>query len=220
MRGAKRTRLTQEERRARTRERLLESAAREVARRGTSASVRDISEAAGYSQGALYANFNSKELLFLELLRQHMERNVRELEALSVRSKDRSDGLLIALDSWLEAMNSDRDWSALSVELQMHAARDKAFAVHYDRLFAEHREAIGRLTERLFAESGREPPAPPLEIAGALIALAHGLVLQRRPTKPGSPDPAGRLIKLLIKGLLEISPLKTKAAPQSPVRRG
>jgi AcrR family transcriptional regulator len=213
MRGVKRTRLTQEERRARTRERLLESAAREVARRGTSASIRDIAEAAGYSQGALFANFNSKELLFLELLRQHMERNIRELEALSVRSAGRPDGLLVALDFWLEAMNSDRDWSALSVELQMHASRDKGFAVHYDRLFAEHREAMGRLTERLFAESGREPPAPPLEIAGALIALAHGLVLQRRPTKPGSPDPAGRLIKLLIKGLLEISPLK-------PAKRG
>jgi AcrR family transcriptional regulator len=220
MRGTKRTRLNREESQARTRERLLESAAREVARRGTGASIRDIAEAAGYSQGALYANFNSKELLFLELLRQHMERNVRALEALSVHSRDRRDGLLVALDSWLEAMNSDRDWSALSVELQMHAARDKAFAVHYDRLFAEHRQAMGRLTERLFAASGRELPAPPLEIASALIALAHGLVLQRRPTKPGSPDPAGRLIKLFIKGLLEISPLKPGTAPQPPAGRG
>jgi len=81
----------------------------------------------------------------------------------------------------------------------------EGFAAHYDRLFAQHRAAMGRLTERLFAEIGREPPAPPIEIAGALMALTHGLVLQRRPRPQGSPDPAGHMIKLILKGLFEIS---------------
>jgi len=64
---------------------------------------------------------------------------------------------------------------------------------------------MGRLTGRLFAEIGREPPAPPIEIAGALMALTHGLALQRRPRPQGSPDPAGHMIKLILKGLFEIS---------------
>jgi AcrR family transcriptional regulator len=205
MNASKRTRLTREESQALTRERLLESAAREIARHGASASVRDIAEAAGYSQGAVYANFESKELLFLELLRRHMEKEARELEVLLGRADNQPGGALAALDSWLETMNSDRDWSVLSMELQMCASRDAGFAHHYDQLFAQHRAAMGRLTERLFAEIGREPPAPPAEIAGALMALTHGLVLQRRPRPQGSPDPAGHMIKLILKGLFEIS---------------
>ena len=210
MNPSKRIRLTREESQALTRERLLESAAREITRHGAGASVRDIAEAAGYSQGAVYANFESKELMFLELLRRHMEKEAGELEALLSRADHQPGGALAALNSWLETMNADRDWSVLSMELQMCASRDEGFAAHYDRLFAQHRATMGRLTERLFAEVGREPPAPPIEIAGALMALTHGLVLQRRPRPQGSPDPAGHMIKLILKGLFEI------ARPASP----
>jgi AcrR family transcriptional regulator len=201
----RRTRLNREESQALTRERLLESARQEIARCGAGASVRDIAEAAGYTQGALYAHFQSKELLFLELLRRHMAREAQELEAVLHQAEVKPGGALEALDGWLDAMNSDRDWSLLSMDLQMHARRDKAFASHYDRLFAEHRAAMGRLVERLFADLGRTPPAPPLEIASALMALAHGMVLQRRPTTHGAPDPSGPMIKLLLKGLIEMS---------------
>lgn len=206
MSKAKRTRLTREESQALTRERLLESAAHEVIRKGAGASVRDIAEAAGYSQGALYSNFESKELLLLELLRQHMVREVRELANLLERTRDQPGGALVALDAWLETMNAERDWSVLSMELQMHASRDEAFAVHYNQLFAEHRAAMGRLIERLFAESDKTPPAPPLEIAGAFMALAHGLALQRRPMPAGTADPAGMMIKLMLRGLFALAP--------------
>jgi hypothetical protein len=67
---------------------------------------------------------------------------------------------------------------------------------------------MGSLVERLFADLGRAPPAPPLDIAGALMALAHGMVLQRRPTTQGAADPSGAMIKLLLKGLIEMSPRK------------
>jgi AcrR family transcriptional regulator len=205
MTSAKRTRLTREESQSRTRKRLLESAAHEVARKGAGASVRDIAEAAGYSQGALYSNFESKELLLLELLRQHMEREVRELTALLEQTYDQPGGARAALDGWLETMNADQDWSVLSMELQMHAARDAAFAIQYDHLFADHRVAMGCLVERLFAEAGLVLPAPAIEIAGALMALAHGLVLQRKPMPAGTADPAAAMIRLMLKGLFELA---------------
>jgi AcrR family transcriptional regulator len=206
MTGDKRIRLTREASQAQTRQRLLESAARLIARHGIDISVRDICDGAGYSPGALYANFDSKELLFLELLRQHMERNVRELQALPAPSARASGDLLARLDAWLSTLNSDRDWSALSVELQIHASRDASFAAHYDRLFSRHRRSMATAVETLFSTSGREPPATPEDIANAIIALAHGHVLQRRRVRQGSADPAGHLIKLFIKGLLALSP--------------
>ena len=198
-------RLTREESQQQTRDRLLEAAGAEIARKGAAASVRDIAEAAGYSQGALYANYRSKELLFLDLLRSHMTRELHDLNRLLEAVETCPDGAMAGVEAWLSQMNSDRDWSMLSMELMMYARREKAFGAAYEKVMAEHRDALGRLVERLFASVGRKPPAAPEEVAGALMALAHGLSLQRRPTKPGTPDPSGPMIKLMLDGLIGLS---------------
>ncbi len=200
MRTTKRQRLTRAESQALTRERLMEAARQEIARRGASASVRDIAEAAGYTQGALYAHFQSKELLMLELLRQHMDREVEELDRLLEAS--RAGDVRSRISAWLETMNADRDWSMLAIELQLHASRDPTFAQTYDALFARHRTAMGRLVGQLFGELGLMPPAEPESVAAALMALAHGLALQRRPTARGQADPSGALINLVLTGLI------------------
>ena len=73
----RRQRLTRAEAKARTREQLLDAAARTFARKGyAGASVEEIAESAGYSIGALYSNFASKEQLFLELMAARGERRV------------------------------------------------------------------------------------------------------------------------------------------------
>jgi AcrR family transcriptional regulator len=61
--------------RAQTREDLLDAAARVIARRGFSgASVEAVSAEAGFSTGAVYSNFDSKEALFLALYEERIER--------------------------------------------------------------------------------------------------------------------------------------------------
>src|ERR1700751_3781025 len=79
-----RQRLTRGEAKARTRALLLDAAARVFARKGfTGASVEEIAEAAGFSIGALYSNFGSKEALFLELLAdRHTARIAEAAQAL------------------------------------------------------------------------------------------------------------------------------------------
>ena len=64
-----RKRLTREESKELTRLRLIESAERLFIRRGfDDASVDEISEMAGYSRGAFYSNFDSKEQVFLAVI--------------------------------------------------------------------------------------------------------------------------------------------------------
>ena len=59
-------RLTREESRAVTREKLLASAYEVMAREGyEGASIDRIAEEAGFSKGAFYSNFDSKEEIFL-----------------------------------------------------------------------------------------------------------------------------------------------------------
>src|SRR5262245_44436699 len=70
-------RLTRAEPRAETGARLLEAAAEVFAERGFhGASVEDISERAGYTRGAFYANFDDKDAVFLALVDERLESNI------------------------------------------------------------------------------------------------------------------------------------------------
>ena len=62
-------RLTRQEAKAQTRARLIESADKMFRRLGyEAAKLEDIAEEAGFTKGAMYFHFASKEALFLELL--------------------------------------------------------------------------------------------------------------------------------------------------------
>ncbi|MDR6393348.1 TetR/AcrR family transcriptional regulator [Paraburkholderia phenoliruptrix] len=65
-------RLTHEERRLQTRERLLEAAHELFVARGyVTTGLEEIAEAAGYARGAFYSNFTDKTDLLIESLRRH-----------------------------------------------------------------------------------------------------------------------------------------------------
>jgi AcrR family transcriptional regulator len=66
------TRLTREQSQAVTRQKLLDSARELFARGGYGGtSIDAICEHAGYSKGAFYPHFPSKEAIFLDILEQH-----------------------------------------------------------------------------------------------------------------------------------------------------
>jgi len=73
-------RLSREESRAVTRERLLDAAAVLIQRQGlASASVEDVVAEAGYSRGAFYSNFDDKAALLLALLEREQGRVIDDL---------------------------------------------------------------------------------------------------------------------------------------------
>src|ERR1700730_10073722 len=89
-------RLTREQSRANTRERLLRAARSVFARSGFhGASVEEIAAEAGFSTGALYSNFTGKEDLFLVLMEREINEHAREIsEAVRTRVSmaDRATG--------------------------------------------------------------------------------------------------------------------------------
>src|SRR6201986_2289086 len=93
-------RLTRQESRLETRTWLLESAAQLFARGGyEGASVDVIAESAGYSKGAFYSNFESKEAIFLELLHAHKRREIEALARLIARDLPAAELLALIRDS-------------------------------------------------------------------------------------------------------------------------
>ncbi len=188
-------RLTREESRERTREHLLEAARVAVARNGyDGTSIADIAEAAGFSKGAFFSNYESKEALLLELLRRHKERDIATLGRILEIAEQGKDAAS-ALDRYLEDLGDDADWFRLDIELQLHAARNPTFAANYDALQSRTRSGLAHLIAALFEKAGKRPPASPDDMANLFMALVHGLVLQR------AHDP-GATVKLVFESLM------------------
>jgi len=187
-------RLTREESRERTRERLLEAARGAVARDGyDGTSVANIAEAAGFSKGAFFSNFESKEALLLELLRRHKEHDIATLGRILDGAEQGDAGS--ALDRYLKDLGGDAGWTRLDIELQLHAARNPAFAADYDALQSQTRSRLAHLIAAQFDKADKRPPAPADDLADLFVALVHGLVLQR------ARDP-GTTVKLVFESLM------------------
>jgi AcrR family transcriptional regulator len=190
-------RLTRAEQQALTRERLLAAAERVLARHGYSgASIDLVTAEAGYSKGAIYSNFESKEAVFLELLRVYMERDMAELGRIISLAPHQ---LSAALSAWLETIHADGDCPLLMTELQLHARRNPAFAARYYALQDQQTRALARVLEQFFKAQSVSLPMDPLDLAGSMTALAHGLSLQHPQAKPGAPSVAGRVIGAMLK---------------------
>lgn len=195
-----RKRLSREESQAQTRARMLDTARQLFVTHGYGGtSIRDIADRAGYSQGAFYSNFASKEELLLELLREHMEAEGAQLSRLMDGAGQTAEQIFAELEAWAATLNHDADWSMMSIELQLHAHRSPAFAARYQAVWDAHRARLGQVVGKLFATLGRTPPAEPEELAAAFMALAHGLALQGMGARP---DPSGRLILVFLRGLV------------------
>ncbi len=181
MEGPKsRRRLTREESQTLTRERLLVAARDLVAERGVGgASVRDIAEAAGYSQGAFYSNFARKEDILLELISRRTAETLAGLDALLERAKNAPEGAMAAFETWAGELADDPAWSVIELELQLHASRNPGFSRGYEALYARKRQALGRIVVEVFGLFGKAPPVSPETIAMSLIALSHGAAAMR-----------------------------------------
>src|SRR2546430_13605082 len=100
-------RLNREESQARTRERLIEAARSEIVKKGFAlASVRDIADAAGFSQGAFYSNFPDKEAILLELVQQHQTEERAKIEAALSHAPANAEKAMAGIGRWAAPVNS------------------------------------------------------------------------------------------------------------------
>jgi AcrR family transcriptional regulator len=137
------TRNRRDEQRERTRAELLDAAARVFAAQGFhAASVDQVAEAAGYTKGAVYSNFSSKEELFLELLERHLDQAIGLLEQLVLDKPPLERAEAFATHHERLAV-LDRDWFLLEAEFLLYAARNEQVR---DRVAARQRRTHDRIT--------------------------------------------------------------------------
>ncbi|WP_308257380.1 TetR/AcrR family transcriptional regulator [Pseudonocardia lacus] len=209
-------RLTRAEAKARTRALVLDAAARTFARKGfAGASVEEIAEAAGFSIGAVYSNFGSKERLFVELLSDRASGQVAEAERILAEQVEAGQSPLLALGRMLtEVADKDTDLGLLQAEFWLYAVRNPAAL---DTLAARMREPRDALAE--IVSGALDPRSPgagtsPTAVATVVMALFHGLVRQRRIDPASVPDDLfGQALGWLFTGIEADPPPRPSPGP-------
>lgn len=171
-------RLSREENRALTRERLLDAAADVFNRLGYhGASLETVAEAAGYTKGAVYSNFATKGDLFLALHRRYTLRQLEDQSAamagLSLEQIGEQGGLVL-----VEQARSQEHWDLLQIEFWLAAMRDPALREAMARWSEELWEEAGARFAQKFDSAGLRPPFSGVEFAKLVNGLGSGLLLQ------------------------------------------
>jgi AcrR family transcriptional regulator len=175
-------RLTRKEKQAETRTRLLDAAEQVFLRRGLQgSSVEEIAAEAGFTRGAFYSNFKSKDELFVELLHARVYDRYAEL---AEQSQSQPGSPREQLRWGIEQMRKMYEgelgqWLLrLWLECLTQAARDQEFRKLAATFWSGNRALLTEGAKSAFEEAGRKAPLPPKEIATAMIALDVGLVVQ------------------------------------------
>jgi AcrR family transcriptional regulator len=193
------TRMTREQSKANTRERLLGAARSVFASRGfRGASVEEIASEAGFSTGALYSNFDGKEDLFLVLMEREIAEHAREIsDAVQARESvaERAAG---GARRWMTMIEREPELLLLFTEFWAYGVRDAQVRPKVAARFAQVRELLTRLIADGVREFDLELRMPAEQLAVAIDALADGIARQKLTDPDAVPDELmGKILSLL-----------------------
>jgi AcrR family transcriptional regulator len=163
-----------------TREKLFEAAARVFEEQGIGgASIEAIAAAAGFTRGAFYSNFNSKDELIIAMLEDHVEQTIRRNLDLLARHKN--------IEDFIEALRTmDRSRQdplgrspLLHMEMILFVARAEKRRPDLAKRLRARRKLIADIVETTSKNSGRKGLLNPTWTAAILLALEDGFRLHR-----------------------------------------
>jgi AcrR family transcriptional regulator len=193
-------RMTREQSKAHTRERLLAAARSAFASHGFhGASVEEIASRAGFSTGALYSNFDGKEDLFLVLMEREIDEHAREI-AESVRERssvaERAAG---GARQWMTMIEREPELLLLFMEFWAYGVRDPQVRPKVAERFAQVRKLLTQLIADGARDFDLELEIPADQLALAVDALADGIARQKLADPKAVPDDLmGRVLSLLL----------------------
>ena len=163
-----------------TREKLYEAAARVFEEQGIGgASIEAIAAAAGFTRGAFYSNFRSKDELIIAMLEDHVEQSIRRnLELLAQHSN---------LAEFLDAVRTmDRSRQdplgrspLLHMEMILFVARAERRRPELAKRLRARRKLIADIVETTARNSRRNVVLNPAWTGAILLAMEDGFRLHR-----------------------------------------
>ncbi|MFV0428361.1 MAG: TetR/AcrR family transcriptional regulator [Arachnia sp.] len=186
-------------RREATRHRLVEAAIEEFAARGIDGtSVEQLCEAAGFTRGAFYSNFSSKDDICLAIIKYQRDRVFEALTTTFGQPPADADLDWIfhdALGRFLQIIAPDENHRRTLAELRQRTNRDSAFGARAAEIGGDVNQALTQAVDELASGLGIGFRVPtPL-----LIATMEAVYLQEAsgPDHPGAESMIGPLVRAL-----------------------
>jgi AcrR family transcriptional regulator len=200
----RRTRAARAEGRA-ARDELLSASLRVFARRGyRDAGVDEIAAEAGYSKGALYWHFSSKEELLMALLEERVDAPLRDRVALLASAPVERDMSVEATRAFAQQLDEEREAMLLEREYWSLAIRDPDLRARYAERQAELRDALASGLEARARHLGSpELTMSGEDVARIVMSIIGGLAVDEL-VEPGSvrPELLGEALALVYAGLV------------------
>jgi AcrR family transcriptional regulator len=201
-----RRRLSREQARQQTRQRLLDAAADVFKRLGYhGATLEAVAEAAGYTKGAVYSNFDTKADLFQALLDRYVQAEIssQEQQFAGMTLEEAIDSLEAIFE---RQIRSDPLWTVLRMEFWLVASRDSEVRRRLVAKAEPFRQRAGEVIDDLLSGAGQTPPFTGRELGILVNALVTGLAVVRQ-HEPDAVDP-----KLLVRAVRQLAGLDREAS--------
>jgi AcrR family transcriptional regulator len=161
-------------------DKLFEAAARVFEEQGIGgASVEAIAAAAGFTRGAFYSNFKSKDELIIAMLENHVEQSIRRSRELLATHKTVAD----YIDALKNVDRSQQDplgrSPLLHMEMILFVTRAAKRRPDLAKRLRARRKLIADIVEATVKGSGKNGPLNPTWTAAIVLALEDGFRLHR-----------------------------------------
>jgi len=195
-------RLTRAEKRERTYEELILATEKLFIQQGFHApSVDEIAFEAGYTKGAVYSNFESKEDLFFVVYERRADRAVAEIEQI-LRENGPAAGLELLASDATHRRGREDGWLAVYFEFWAHIVRNPSLRQRFARIHARVAGPMHAAVERIAEERDIVLPVEASSLNVAMIAMVSALSLERL-TQPDVVDVGlgARMVRLVLEYL-------------------
>ncbi|WP_158789790.1 TetR/AcrR family transcriptional regulator [Granulicella sp. L46] len=201
-----RKRLTREESQAQTRATLIAVGRKHFLRFGLGGAVAEkIAEDAGYSRGALYANFDGKEELFVAVIREEQASRLDFFRSL-LKDEPSPKKRVKKFRDALADLVTDHDWIVLRAEFEVGALRSESIRKSFIETHRLQRSDGVELFRDLLRSPDLSSRLTPDEFMTVMINLSHGLaVTQRILGTELSQKSTRNLIQSLFDGLISFT---------------
>jgi AcrR family transcriptional regulator len=172
--------------RVEVRERILDAASKVFAAEGfAGATIDAIGQAAGFTKGAVYSNFESKDELFLALLDREFELRGAQIATALEGGGDTAAAARDLSRSVLDSVHGHADYYVLFVEYWLRAVRDPQLR---ERLIDRRRAAAADQASHIVDSTGAIASGPQLANLAQLVVTVNLGIAMEEVLRPGTID--------------------------------
>lgn len=172
-------RLTREESKKQTRKELIKVASKMFAKQGFySTSVEQVAENAGYSKGAVYSNFGSKDDLFLAVFKENQNEDLKKLEMAAMEVNTIDEFINMVEQNHQYERKENQDWSILKLEFVLYAMRNDDVRKKLAPILEESRAQMRTILQSIYHVDDREVSISMNDLTFLLLSLDIGIGVQ------------------------------------------